>query len=89
MVTQCAVTVKLTHVPSFLGSARHVRALLSPTMRTRVSLVDQRKTTWDAVKSYLKPVTHELSEMHEMHFEAVAWQLYMVCLASKHSGERS
>lgn len=92
MVAQCAVNVKLTHVRPFLRSARDTRALLSPSIRKRVSLVDQRKALWKAVKTYLQPVCDDLKKAPSYthahgDIDLVAWQLYLICLASKHSAE--
>jgi len=96
MVGQCALSVKLTHVRPLFRSSQDLRALFSPSIRKRVSLVDRRKTTWDAVRSYIHPISHDLSDASKnIHknkhqkdqIDLLAWHLYLLCLAAKHAGE--
>ena len=90
IVTQLAVRVKLIHVRKFLESPRQVRALLSPSIRSRISLVDPRKSVWNCAKHYLDPILMDFQDADpNMAFDIdeVAWQLYLLCLGAKHRAE--
>jgi len=86
LLTHCAFRI---HIPAFAHPAWHppslVKSLLAPSTRKHVVFVDRRGVLWDAICEFLLPVW-QAADDHRC-VSNVAWDLYMLVLATRHKGE--
>lgn len=86
LLTHCAFKI---HIPAFVHSEWHsprlVKSLLSQTTRRRVVFVDRRGSVWGAISEYLSPLSATGAD--DATVSEVAWDLYMLVLATRHKGE--
>ena len=92
MISKCTIRLKVPHIHHSLDSPRIIKRSLSPSLRNRISFVDRRGKTLDAVRAYLSPITEDYASQLNPNessgdLSLLAWHLYLLCLGAKMKAE--
>jgi hypothetical protein len=93
IIAHCALSIKIpTIVGADLAVGRNLTRLFAPSLRSRVSAVDPRRSRWSAVVAYFEPILGSWPPdvafgMERAAVSSLRWQVYMFALACKHKCE--
>lgn len=89
LLSRCARTIYIpSHAKRSVLNPGTIRALLTPSTRKHLSLVDARETIWKATKAYFEPIRLSLPNVHEFpSLDFIAWDFYCLALTTKYSCE--
>ena len=102
MIGVCACRVAIPFplsffYPSMRLNPKRFKSLLTPSCKNRIQFVDRRKTIWTDLQTYLHPVSDDISSEDSesvvplnplrILLNELAWDLYLLILASRHHCE--